>query len=58
MKNIILPKQSCVHMYSRSIGEPRPRKCVHCGEPEPEEKGAGDDYPVIAQNPEEKGDGY
>ena len=25
---------SCIHMYSRSLGEPRPRLCIHCGEPE------------------------
>ena len=25
----------CSHIYSRSINEPRPRLCVHCGEPEP-----------------------
>ena len=26
--------QNCNHSYSRSINEPRPRLCVHCGEPE------------------------
>lgn len=31
---LALDKQdsACVHMYSRSISEPRLRKCIHCGE--------------------------
>ena len=26
--------ENCNHLYSRGIGEPRPRLCINCGEPE------------------------
>jgi len=26
--------ETCNHLYSRSINEPRPRLCIECGEPE------------------------
>lgn len=28
------PISFCNHLYSKSINEPRPRKCINCGEPE------------------------
>lgn len=28
---------SCNHLYSRSMKQEYPRKCLHCGEPEPQE---------------------
>ena len=26
--------ETCNHLYSKSINEPRPRLCINCGEPE------------------------
>lgn len=27
-------KKQCIHSYSKSMNEPRPRLCIHCKEPE------------------------
>lgn len=27
-------EETCSHIYSRGINEPRPRLCINCGEPE------------------------
>ena len=35
MAKLILEPKKCSHSYSKAMNQSYPRKCIHCGEPEP-----------------------